>query len=167
MNGGQIIVDYLIQQKGSLSVRSVRSRQHQLDRCILRAVQRDQSAFRSPRVGFRLYGRLLLPGLRAAGRHFYLLRAGIGEHAHLPGQLLLRLGAFPGCHSQRTDQPVQPRSLPGNLSPFPGGFPLHGAGLLQARLPAHPGGPGRAERPAGVEDDGHRPAGSGSARRAV
>ena len=90
--------------------------------------------------------------------------------ANLPIALanaFLRFGALSGGDRQRADNPVQPRRVSGNLPSLPGRFSLDGARLLQARVPAHPPGPGGAADAPGMEDDDDRTSGPGGARRTV
>ncbi|HTZ36118.1 MAG TPA: thiamine pyrophosphate-binding protein [Stellaceae bacterium] len=95
------------------------------------------------------------------------MRPGIGQPADRARQRLSRFGAVSRGDRQHPDRPVQPGRLPGALPPLPGRFPVDRPQPVQARLPADARRPGAADGAAGVEDDGHRPAGSGRARHAV
>ena len=167
LNGGQIIVDYLIREKvpyafglcghgniGFIDALYERSERHQDHLC-------------ASRGGGRLHGRRLLPGLRPADRDLHLLRTGFREPADRARQRLSRFGAVHGHHRQRADEPVQQGRLPGALSPPAGRFSLHRARLLQARVPAHSRRDGADRRAAGLENHGDRPARPGGARRSV
>ena len=167
MNGGQIIVDYLVQENvahafglcghGNISF---------IDALYERSAE-ITSLFRPPRVGGRIHGGRLLPGCRPSGRDVYLLRPRLRQYSRMSCERLLRLGSLPRHYRKRPHEPVQPRRLSGNLPPLPSGFSLGREALLQARVPAHAGRASSSLHAPGVENHGHRPPRTGRARCAV
>ena len=154
-------------REGALCLRPVRPRQYPVHRRAVRAPRRHQDHLGASRDRRRLHGRCLLPRLRPADRDLHLLRARQRQPADRARQRLSRFGAVPGGDRQRADQPVQPRRLPGALSPLPGGLSVHRALDVQEGVPADPRRAGAADGAAGLEDHGHRPPRPGGARRAV
>ena len=167
LNGGQIIVDYLIREKvpyafglcghGNIGF---------IDALYERSSDiKTISVHHEAVAGFM--ADVYLPGFRPADRDLHLMRTGFGEPADRARQRLSRFGAVHGDHRQRADEPVQQGRLPGALPPPAGRLSLHRARLLQARVPAHSRRDGAGRRAAGVENHGDRPARPGGARRSV
>ena len=120
LNGGQIIVDYLIREKvpyafglcghGNIGF---------IDALYERASDiKTISVHHEAVAGFM--ADVYLPRFRPADRDLHLLRPGLGEPADRARQRLSRFRAVHGDHRQRADQPVQQGRLPGALSPPPG-----------------------------------------------
>ena len=167
LNGGQVIVDYLIQEEvpyafglcGHGNIGFIDALHERADDIKTISVHHETVA------GFM--ADVYLPRLRQADRDLHLLRAGLGQPADLPRQLLPGFGAVPRGDRQRADQPVQSRRLPGAVPPLPGGLPLDGARLLQAGVPADARRDGADRGAPGLEDHGDRAPRAGRARRAV
>ena len=79
----------------------------------------------------------------------------------------LELGAVPRRHRQRADHAVRSRRVPGAVSPASGRLPVLGAHHVQARLSADPRRAGADDGAPGVEDHGDRTPRPRRARRAV
>ncbi len=131
LNGAQVIVDYLIQEKvpqvfglcGHGNIQFIdalyeRQQTSRPSRCTTRA---SRASWPTSIIAYR-----------AADRDLHVVRAGLGEFADLARQCLSQLGAVHGGDRQRADQPVQPRRVPGNVPALPGRLSLHRA-LLCAR----------------------------------
>ena len=167
LNGGQVIVDYLVREKVPYVFGLCGHGNIGLLDALYRARERHQDHLDASRDRRRLHGRRLLPRRRQAGGDVHLVRSGLGEPADRARQRVSRFRAVPRDHRQRSDQPVQPRRVPGALSALPGRLPLDRARVLQERVPADAGRHGGAGGAAGLEDHGDRAAGAGRARRAV
>ena len=167
LNGGQVIVDYLVREKVPYVFGLCGHGNIGLLDALYRARERHQDHLDASRDRRGLHGRRLLPRRRQAGRDLHLVRAGLGEPADRARQCVSRFGAVPRDHRQRADQPVQPRRVPGALSALSGRLSLDRARLLQERVPADARRHGAARGAAGLEDHGDRAAGAGGARRAV
>ena len=168
LNGAQVIVDYLIQEKvpyvfglcghGNIQfIDALYERSSDIKTISDASRERLPASWRTCTIACR--------GQPVAT----FTSCGPGS-ANLPialGERLSRLGAVPRGHRQRADQPVQSRRVSGNVPPLPGRLSIDGAQHLQARVPADARRNGAARGAAGVEDDGDRPAGSGRARRAL
>ena len=167
LNGGQVIVDYLVREKvpyvfglcghGNIGL---------LDALFERSSDiKTISTHHETRRG--LHGRRLLPRRRQAGRDLHVLRAGLGQPADRARQRVSRFRAVHGDHRQRADRPVQPRRVPGALPALPGRLSVDRAHHVQEGVPADARRHGAAGGAAGLEDHGDRTAGAGGARRAV
>ena len=167
LNGGQVIVDYLIREKVPYVFGLCGHGNIGFIDALYERAERDQDDLGPSRERRRLHGRRLLPRQRPADRDLHLVRPGLGQSADRARQRLSRFRAVPRGDRQRADQPVQPRRVPGALSAIPGRLSLDRARHVQARVSADARRHGAARDPPGVEDHGHRPPGSGRARRAV
>ena len=145
----------------------MRPRQYPVHRRAVRAHGRHQDHLGASRKRRRLHGRRLLPRLRPADRDLYLVRPRLGQPADLARQRLSRFRAVHGGDRQRADQPVQPRRLPGTLSPIPGRLPVDRAQPLQEGVSADARRHGAARGSAGMEDHDDGTARAGRARRAL
>ena len=167
LNGGQVIVDYLIQEEvpyafglcGHGNIGFIDALHERAEDIKTISTHHETVAGFMADVFYRV--------VRQAGRDLHLLRAGLGQPADLPRQLVPGFGAVPRGDRQRADHPVQSRRLPGAVPPLPGGFPLDGARLLQAGVPADPRRDGADRGAPGLEDHGDRTSRAGGARRAV
>ncbi len=167
LNGAQVIVDYLIQEKvpyvfglcghGNIQfIDALFERQSDIKTI---SVHHESVAGFMADVYYRVSGRPTAT----------FTSCGPGS-ANLPislGNAFLELGAVHGGDRQRADQPVQPRRLSGALPSLPGRLPLDRALLLQEGVPADARRDGAAGGAAGMEDNGDRAARAGGARRAV
>ena len=167
LNGGQIIVDYLVREKVPYVFGLCGHGNIGLLDALFERIERHQDHLDPPRDRRRLHGRRLLPRGGEAGRDLHVLRAGLGQPADRARQRVSRLRAVHGDHRQRADQPVQPRRIPGALPALPGRLSVDRAHHVQEGVPADARRPGAADGAAGLEDDGDRAAGAGGARRAV
>ena len=167
LNGAQVIVDYLIQEKAPYVFGLCGHGNIQFIDALFERKSRHQDRLGAPRERRWLHGRRLLPRLRPADRDLHVVRTGLGQLADLARQCLPQLGAVHGGDRQRADQPVQSRRLPGIVPPLSGRLPVDRALLLQEGVPADARRDGAARGAAGVEDHGDRTAGTGGARRAV
>ena len=167
LNGAQVIVDYLIKEKvpyafglcGHGNIQFIDALYERSDDIKTISVHHESVAGFMADVYYRVSGQPIAT----------FTSCGPGS-ANMPISLtdgLSRLGAVPRGHRQRADQPVQPRCLPGDVPPLPGGLSLHGEVLLQEGLSADARRDGAARRAASLEDHGDRPARPGGARRTV
>ena len=167
LNGAQVIVDYLIQQKvpyafglcghGNIQfIDALYERQRDIKTI---SVHHESVAGFMADVYYRVSGQPVAT--------FTSCGPGLGQSADLARDRVSRLGAVSRGHRQRADQPVQSRRLPGDVPPPSGGFPVDRARLLQEGLSADARRDGAARGAAGMEDDGDGAAGAGRARRAV
>ena len=136
LDGGQVIVDYLVREKvpyvfglcGHGNIEFIDALYERSDDIKTISVHHETVAGFMADVYYRVCGKPTAT----------FTSCGPGS-ANLPIALAnayLDLGAVPGGHRQRADQPVQPRRVPGALPPLPGRFSLHRARLLQAGVPA-------------------------------
>ena len=156
LNGGQVIVDYLIREKvpyvfglcGHGNIGFIDALHARAGEIKTVSVHHESVAGFMADVYYRVSGQPTAT--------FTSCGPGLGEPADQPRQRVLRLRAVLRGDGQRPDQPVQPRRVPGDLPALPGGFPVDGARLLQARVPAHDRGAAAGRRAPGVEDHGDR-----------
>ena len=167
LNGGQVIVDYLVREKvpyvfglcghGNIGL---------LDALFERADDiKTISTHHETVAGFMadVY-------YRVAGKPVATFTSCGPGSVNLPIALAnayLEFGAVHGDHRQRTDRPVQPRRIPGALPALSGRLSVDRALDVQEGVPADARRHGGAGGAAGLEDDGDRTAGAGGARRAV
>ena len=130
MNGGQIIVDYLIQEDvpyvfglcGHGNISFLDALHERADEIKTLSVRHESLCGFMADVYYRVAGKPVAT----------FTSCGPGS-ANMPISLanaLFRFGALFGRNRQYTHQPVQPGSVSGDLPPLPGGFPLDRAGLL-------------------------------------
>ena len=168
LDGGQVIVDYLIREKvpyafglcGHGNIRFIDALYERSSEIKTISVHHETRR--------RLHGRRLLPRLGPADRDLHLVRPGSANLPIALANAYLDSVPFLAVTGNVPDQPVQPRRVSGNVSPLSGRFSVDGARLLQARVPAdaRPRSGAAAIAP-GMEDHGDRPARAGGARRAV
>ena len=167
LNGAQVIVDYLIQEKvpqvfglcGHGNIQFIDALYERSDELKTISVHHESVAGFMADVYYRVSGRPTAT----------FTSCGPGS-ANLPislGNAFLELGAVSGGDRQRADQPVQSRRVPGTVPALSGRLSLHRALLLQEGVPADPRRDGAARDPAGLEDHDHGPSGTGRARRSL
>ena len=167
LNGAQVIVDYLIQEKvpqvfglcGHGNIQFIDALYERADELKTISVHHESVAGFMADVYYRVSGRPTAT----------FTSCGPGS-ANLPislGNAFLELGAVPGGDRQRADQPVQPRRVSGIVPALSGRLSLHRAVLLQEGVPADARRDGAAGGPAGLEDHDHGPSGPGRARRSL
>ena len=167
LNGAQVIVDYLIQEKvpqvfglcGHGNIQFIDALYERSDELKTISVHHESVAGFMADVYYRVSGRPTAT----------FTSCGPGS-ANLPislGNAFLEFGAVPGGDRQCADQPVQPRRIPGIVPALSGRLSLDRAVLLQEGVPADARRDGAAGDPAGLEDDDDGPARACRARRAL
>jgi len=167
LNGAQVIVDYLIQEKvpqvfglcGHGNIQFIDALYERSDELKTISVHHESVAGFMADVYYRVSG-------RPTG-DLHLLRPGLSQSADLARQCVSGFGAVPGGDRQRADQPVQPWRIPGIVPALSGRFSVNGALLLQEGVPADARRDGAAGGSPGVEDDDDGPARTRRARRAL
>ena len=123
LNGGQVIVDYLIREKRALCVRPVRPRQYRVYRRALRTRGRDQDDLvRGTRRSRALWPTSITAS--AASRPRPSPAAGPARpicRSRSPTPISIRCRFSPSPATSR--RAVRPRRVPGALPPIPGRFP--------------------------------------------
>ena len=138
LNGAQVIVDYLIQEKvpqvfglcGHGNIQFIDALYERADELKTISVHHESVAGFMADVYYRVSGRPTAT----------FTSCGPGS-ANLPislGNAFLELGAVPGGDRKRADQPVQPRRVSGIVSALPGRLSFHRALLLQEGVSADP-----------------------------
>ena len=167
LNGAQVIVDYLIQEKvpqvfglcGHGNIQFIDALYERSSDIKTISVHHESVAGFMADVYYRVSGRPTAT--------FTSCGPGLGQPADLARQRLPRLRAVPGGDRQRADQPVQPRRLPGDVPALSGRFSLHRAHDVQEGVSADARRDGAAGGAAGLEDHDERPARPRRARRAL
>ncbi len=158
LNGAQVIVDYLIQEKvpqvfglcGHGNIQFIDALYERSTDIKTISVHHESVAGFMADVYYRVSGRPTAT--------FTSCGPGLGQPADLARQCLSRFGAVPGGDRQRADQPVQPRRVPGTVPALSGRLSLHRALLLQEGVPADARRDGAAGGAAGLEDHDDGPA---------
>ncbi len=167
LNGGQVIVDYLVREKvpyvfglcGHGNIGFLDALYERADDIKTISVHHESVAGFMADVYYRVCGKPTAT----------FTSCGPGS-ANLPIALAnsyLDSVPFLAVTGNVPTGPIQPRRVPGALSPLPGGLSLDRARLLQARVPADARRHGPARDPPGVEDHGHGPPWAGRARRSL
>ncbi len=167
LNGAQVIVDYLIQEKvpqvfglcGHGNIQFIDALYERSADIKTISVHHESVAGFMADVYYRVSGKATAT----------FTSCGPGS-AQLPVSLAtayLELGAVPGRDRQRADQPVQPRRLPGDVPAEPGRLPVDRAQPVQAGVPADARRDGAARGTAGLEDDDDGAPRAGGAGRPV
>src|SRR3954453_17419090 len=123
LNGAQVIVDYLIQEKvpqvfglcGHGNIQFIDALYERSSDIKTISVHHESVAGFMADVYYRISGRptATLTPCGPGAPHLPLRGAGFGPPADLAWQCVSRLGAVPGGNRQRADQPIQPRRVPG------------------------------------------------------
>ena len=124
LNGAQVIVDYLIQEKvpqvfglcGHGNIQFIDALYERSADIKTISTHHESVAGFMADVYYRVSGKV--------DGDLYLVRSRFGATADRAGHRLLEFGAVPGGDRQRADQPVQSRRLSGDVPTEPGRLPI-------------------------------------------